>query len=146
MEIDVASAAVIAAIVGAGVGFIGGFFTRWRLDKLAERRALLKDMGDRYIANAQANPNLQTDEFWRLGMLQKVGAAELSDAKLSRLCRRIVNHGLQDPRHREVSTVFKDDRRSLRGLLRWASQESLDLSDESAVLEVFLEQGGSMFK
>jgi hypothetical protein len=34
-------------------------------------------MRDRYIANAQANLVLQTDEFWRLGMLQKVGAAEL---------------------------------------------------------------------
>jgi hypothetical protein len=90
MEIDAATAAVIAAIVGASVGFIGGFFTRWRLDKLAERRALLKSMGDHYIANTQADSNQQGNEFWRLGMLQKVGAAELSARELSRLCRRIV--------------------------------------------------------
>ena len=140
MEIDAATAAVIAAIVGAGFGFIGGFFTRWRLDKLGERRALLKSMGDHYIANAQANSNRQSDEFWRLGMLQKVGAAQLSARELSRLCRRIVAHGLQDPRQREISTVFKDRRHSLRGLLNWAAQESIDLSDGSAVLRRHAEE------
>ena len=91
-------------------------------------------MLDRYIANAQANLVLQTDEFWRLGMLQKVGAAELSERELSRLCRLIVNYGLQDPRHRETSTVFKDHRESLSGLLRWASREGIDLSDALAVM------------
>jgi hypothetical protein len=43
-------------LIGAVIGFIGAFFTRWPLDKLAERRALLKSIGDRYIANAQATP------------------------------------------------------------------------------------------
>src|SRR5260370_9131007 len=52
---------------------------------LEERRAELRRMLDRYIANTQANLVLQTDEFWRLGMLQKVGAAELNERKLSRL-------------------------------------------------------------
>src|SRR5207244_2242944 len=92
-------------LIGAIIGFFVGFFTRWPLDKLEERRALLKSMGDRYIRDAQANSNQQGDEFWRLGMLQKVGAAELRACELSRLCRRIVNHGLQDPRHRKMSTV-----------------------------------------
>jgi len=91
-------------------------------------------MLDRYIANARANLVLQTDEFWRLGMLQKVGAAELNERELSRLCRRIVDYGLQDPRHREISTVFKDHRESLSGLLRWASKEGIDLSDALAVM------------
>ena len=91
-------------------------------------------MLDRYIANAQANLVLQTDEFWRLGMLQKVGAAELNERELSRLCRRIVDYGLQDPRHREVSNVFKDHRESLSGLLRWASRQGIDLSDALAVV------------
>jgi len=122
------------------IGFIVGFFTRWPLDKLAERRALLKSMGDHYIANAQANSNQQVEEFWRLGTLQEVGAAELSACELSRVCRRIVAHGLQDPRQREISTVFKDRRHSLRGLLRWASQESIDLSDGSAVLQRHAEE------
>ncbi len=127
-------------LIAAIIGFIGGFFTRWPLDKLAERRALLKDMGGRYIVNAQANLNQQGNEFWRLGMLQKVGAAELSACELSRLCRRVVAHGLKDPRQREISTVFKDHRHSLRGLLRWASQESIDLSDGSAVLRRHAEE------
>ncbi len=127
-------------LIAAIIGFIGGFLTRWPLDKLAERRALLKDMGGRYIVNAQANLNQQGNEFWRLGMLQKVGAAELSACELSRLCRRVVAHGLKDPRQREISTVFKDHRHSLRGLLRWASQESIDLSDGSAVLRRHAEE------
>ena len=127
-------------LIAAIIGFIGGFFTRWPLDKLAERRALLKDMGGRYIVNAQANLNQQGNEFWRLGMLQKVGAAELSACELSRLCRRVVAHGLKDPRQREISTVFKDHRHSLRGLLRWASQENIDLTDGSAVLRRHAEE------
>jgi hypothetical protein len=124
-------------LLAAIIGYIGGLF--------AERRALLKSMGDRYIALAQANPN-QGDEFWRLGMLQKVGAADLRAYELSRLCRRIVAHGLKDPREREMSTVFKDHRLSLQGLLRWASQESIDLSDGSTVLRRHVEEGGSIFK
>ena len=127
-------------LIAAIIGFIGGFLTRWPLDKLAERRALLKDMGGRYIVNAQANLNQQGNEFWRLGMLQKVGAAELSACELSRLCRRVVAHGLKDRQQREISTVFKDHRHSLRGLLRWASQESIDLSDGSAVLRRHAEE------
>jgi len=107
---------------------------------LEQRRAELRRMRDRYIANAQANLVLQTDEFWRLGMLQKVGAAELDERELSRLCHRIVNYGLQDPRHREISTVFKDHRESLSGLLRWASKEGIDLSDALAVMRLHAEE------
>ena len=126
--------------IGAIIGFIVGFFTRWPLDKLAERRALLKSMGDRYIANAQADSNQQDDEFWRLGMLQKVGAAELSACELSRVCRRMTAHGLRDPRHLEISTVFKDHRESLSGLLRWASKKGIDLSDALAVMRLRAEE------
>jgi hypothetical protein len=126
--------------------FIGGIIGA-AITVFAERRAELRRIGDRYIENAQADSNLQADEFWRLGMLQKVGAAELSARQLSRLCRRIVNHGLHDPQHREISTVFKDHRRrSVQGLLRWASQESIDLSDGDAVMRRHLEEGGSMFE
>ncbi len=93
-------------LIAAIIGFIGGFLTRWPLDKLAERRALLKDMSGRYIVNAQANLNQQGNEFWRLGMLQKVGAAELSACELSRLCRQVVAHGLKDRRQREIYLLF----------------------------------------
>ena len=119
----------VCVLLGCVIGYI--------VRLLEERRAELKRMRrmlDRYIANAQANLVLQSDEFWRLGMLQKVGAAELNERELSRLCRRIVNYGLQDPRHREISTVFKDHRESLSGLLRWASKEGIDLSDALAVM------------
>jgi hypothetical protein len=119
----------IYVLLGCVIGYI--------VRLLEERRAELKRMRrmlDRYIANAQANLVLQSDEFWRLGMLQKVGAAELNERELSLLCRRIVNYGLQDPRHRKISTVFKDHRESLSGLLRWASKEGIDLSDALAVM------------
>jgi len=112
------------------LGAVIGYIVRLLEERLTELRRML----DRYIANAQANLVLQTDEFWRLGMLQKVGAAELNERELSRLCRRIVDYGLQDPRHREISTVFKDHRESLSGLLRWASKEGIDLSDAMAVM------------
>ena len=116
----------VCVLLGCVIGYI--------VRLLEERCAELRRMRDRYIANAQANLVLQTDEFWRLGMLQKVGAAKLNERELSRLCRRIVNYGLQDPRHREISTVFKDHRESLSGLLRWASKEGIDLSDALAVM------------
>ena len=115
------------------LGAVIGYIVRLLEERLTELRRIRR-MLDRYIANAQANLVLQTDEFWRLGMLQKVGAAELSERELSRLCRRIVSYGLQDPRHREISTVFKDHRESLSGLLRWASREGIDLSDALAVM------------
>ena len=110
------------------LGAVIGYIVRLLEELLTE----LRRTRDRYIANAQANLVLQTDEFWRLGMLQKVGAAELSERELSRLCRRIVSYGLQDPRHREISTFFKDHRESLSGLLRWAPKEGIDLSDALA--------------
>jgi hypothetical protein len=97
-------------------------------------------MGDDYIAAAQANREQQEDEFWRLGRLQAVGAAGLNACELSRLCNRIISHGLRDPRHREISTVFTDRRRSLRGLLRWGSQESVDLSDGHGLLRRHAEE------
>jgi hypothetical protein len=115
------------------LGAVMGYIVRLLEERLTELRRIRR-MLDRYIANAQANLVLQTDEFWRLGMLQKVGAAELSERELSRLCRRIVNYGLQDPRNRETSTVFKDHRESLSGLLGWASREGIDLSDALAVM------------
>jgi hypothetical protein len=128
---------LVNLVLGGVIGYVIALFQ--------ERRAELRRMGDRYIESAQANPERQADEFWRLGMLQKVGASQLSEAKLSRLCRRIANHGLQDPSHREISTVFEDHRRSLRGLLRWAAQEHFDLSNGDALMLRHLEEGGSMF-
>ena len=110
-----------------------GYIVRLLEERLTELRRIRRIL-DRYIANAQANLVLQTDEFWRLGMLQKVGAAELNERELSRLCRQIVGYGLQDPRHRETSAVFKDHRESLSGLLRWASNEGIDLNDPLAVM------------
>jgi hypothetical protein len=115
------------------LGAVMGYIVRLLEERLTELKRIRR-MLDRYIANAQANLVLQTDEFWRLGMLQKVGAAELSERELSRLCRRIVSYGLQDPRHRETSVVFKDHRESLSGLLRWASREGIDLSDALTVM------------
>ncbi len=91
------------------LGGVIGYIVRLLEERRAELRRLRR-MRDRYNANAQANLVLQTDEFWRLGMLQKIGAAELNERELSRLCRRIVNYGLPDPRHREISPVFKDHR------------------------------------
>ena len=116
-------------LLGAVIGYIVRLLEE-RLRKLRRVRRML----DRYIANAQANLVLRTDESWRLGMLQKVGAAELHERESSRLCRQIVNYGQQDTRHRKVSTVFKDHQESLSRLLRWASRQGIDLSNALAVM------------
>jgi hypothetical protein len=121
------------------LGCVIGYIVRLLEERCAELRRMRR-MRDLYIANAQENLVLQTHEFWRLGMLQKVGAAELNERELSRLCRRIVNYGLQDPRHREISTVFRDHRESLSGLLRWASKEGIDLSDALSVMRLHAEE------
>jgi hypothetical protein len=115
------------------LGSVIGYIVRLLEERLTELRRIRR-MLDRYIANARANLVLQTDEFWRLGMLQKVGAAELNERELSGLCRRIVDYGLRDPGHRDTSIVFKDHRESLNGLLRWASREGIDLSDALTVM------------
>jgi len=124
-------------LIGSGiVGFIVGGF----VGKFGERRTLVKDIGDRYIAAAQADPSHQDDEFQRLGTLQKSGAAQLNQRELSRVCRRIVAHGLRDPQQREISTVFTDERSSLHGLLHWAAQNSFDLSDSTALMRRHCEE------
>jgi hypothetical protein len=54
------------------LGAVMGYIVRLLEERLTELRRIRR-MLDRYIANAQANLVLQTDEFWRLGMLQKSG-------------------------------------------------------------------------
>ena len=49
-----------------------GYIVRLLEERLTELRRIRR-MLDRYIANAQPKLVLQTDEFWRLGMLRKSG-------------------------------------------------------------------------
>src|SRR5206468_11659958 len=108
-------------------------------EKLAERRAFVQAVGDRYIEAAHADPRLQDDEFLRIGTLQSLGAAELGPFEFWRVCRRIVARGLRDPRQRKI-LIFSDYRRRIRPLLRWAARESVSLSDADALLQLRAEE------
>jgi len=126
-------------VLGGVIGFIVGIFTRWPLEKLAERRAFVQSVTDRYVEAARADSRLQDDEFSRIGSLQSVGAAELRPWEFSRVCRRIAARGFRDPRHRETP-IFTDRRRHLRTLLRWAARESISLVEPDTLLRIAAEE------
>jgi hypothetical protein len=127
------------AVGGFVGGIIGAILGPWVTHKLTRAR-------ERYIGLAHELPK-KPEESWRIGKLQDLGAAELNQRELRRVCNRIVSRGLDDPRKREVSTVFKDERGSdLLALLRWASRESISLHDGGELLRIHLEEGGSMFE
>lgn len=99
------------------------FFLFWRF------------VGVRYIGWAQSNPESQKDEFGRIGTLQFFGAAELRPLEFRRVCRWIVSRGLQDPRDREAP-IFKDRRRRLRYLLRWAARNGISINTGEELLRI----------
>jgi hypothetical protein len=130
---------VTKIVLSGVVGFIVGIFTRWPLEKLAERRAFVQSVTDRYLEAARADSRLQEEEFLRVGTLQSVGAAELRRWEFSRVCRRIAARGFRDPRHREIP-IFTDRRRHLRPLLRWAARESINLAEADTLFRIAAEE------
>jgi hypothetical protein len=130
----------VGGIIGAVVGpWATHCFTRKR-----EHDAFVRSIGDRYIQRAQEadiRERGQEDEFWRIGTLQGLGAAELSRRELRRVCKRIVTRGLEDPLKREISTVFEDPtRHDLLGLLRWAARNSINLHDGEGLLSIHAQE------
>ena len=135
----------VGGFVGGVIGALVGPWATHKFTRARERDAFVRSIADRYISSAQELPAKQ-GEFWRLGKLQDLGAAELNQRELRHVCNRIVSRGLDDPRKREISTVFKDERADLLELLRWASRKSISLHDGDALLRIHLEEGGSMFE
>jgi hypothetical protein len=135
----------VGGIIGAIVGPLATHcYTRKR-----ERDAFVHSISDRYIEvahEAERNKRIDLGEFWRIGKLQDLGAAELSRRELRRVCDRIVSRGLEDPRKREQSTVFKDKRRDLLTLMRWASDNGISLHEGKKLLRIASQEEGTTFK
>lgn len=63
---------------------------------IADRRALVQTVADRYLDAARTNSQLQEDQYLRIAALQRAGTAELRPWEFSRLRRRVVAHGFRE--------------------------------------------------
>ncbi len=105
---------------------------------IADRRALVHSVADRYLDTTRTNSQLQEDQYLRIAALQSAGAAELRPWEFSRLCRRIVARGFRDPG--EDLQLFSDRRRRVRKLLRWAAKESIIIDEGATLLRIAAEE------
>jgi len=105
---------------------------------IADRRALVQRVADRYFDAARTNSELQEDQYLRIAALQRAGAAELRPWEFSRLRRRIVARGFRDPG--EDLPLFSDRRRRARKLLRWASKRSIIMAQAETLLRIAAEE------
>jgi hypothetical protein len=140
---------VVGGFVGGIIGAVVGPWITHRYTRKRERDARVRSISEHYIEvahPAERNKRIDLGEFWRIGTLQDLGAAELSRHELRRVCDQIVLRGLTDPRKREESKVFKDKRRDLLTLLRWASREGVSLHDGDKLIQIYLQERGTMFK
>ena len=115
-------------LISLSGAFLVGVFTRWPMEKLAERRAFVRQVSDGYLNLARVWVADTDNQYWRFRTLQQQQAARLRWWELNRVCNQIVSAGFADPRHR-MNPVFRDRRRKLGPLLRWAGRNRVDLSD-----------------
>ena len=116
------------------ISFIIGILLRG----IADRRALVQSVADRYFEAAHTNSELQEDQYLRIAALQRAGAAELRPWEFSRLRRRIAARGFRDPG--EDLPLFSDRRRRIRKLLRWASKRSIIIDEAKTLLRIAAEE------
>jgi hypothetical protein len=116
------------------ISFIIGILLRG----IADRRALVQSVADRYLEAARSNSELQEDQYLRIAALQSAGAAELRPWEFSRLRRRVVARGFRDPG--EDLPLFSDRRRRIRKLLRWASKRSIIIDHAETLLRIALQE------
>jgi len=105
---------------------------------IADRRALVQSVADRYLDAARTNSQLQEDQYLRIAALQSAGAAELRPWEFWRLRRRIVARAFRDPG--EDLPLFSDRRRHIRKLLRWASKRSIIIDQAETLLRIAAEE------
>ncbi len=110
------------------LGIASGSLLTW----FAERRTRAVRVLERYLGGAEQQHERQISAAFRVGLLQRAGAAELSRRRLRKFAARVVAHGLADPL--VGYDFFSDWRREPYLLLRWANREGIDLSDEKAIL------------
>jgi len=78
------------------LAFGGGFWTRFFLDRRSERRTLIRTVADKYIAGISTATRSE-DSHFRLGLLQRSGAALLTEQELASVVETVVGHGSPDP-------------------------------------------------
>ena len=105
---------------------------------IADRRALVQSVADRYLDAARTNSQLQEDQYVRIAALQSAGAAELRPWEFWRLRRRIVARGVRDPG--EDLPLLSDRRRHIRKLLRWASKRNIIIDQAETLLRIAAEE------
>ena len=65
--------------------------------KFAERPTQADRVLEQYILKADRQREAQNEAAFRMGLLQRSGAAQLSRRRLKKLAARVVAHGLKDP-------------------------------------------------
>jgi hypothetical protein len=105
---------------------------------IADRRALVQSVADRYLDAARTNSQLQEDQYLRIAALQSAGAAELRPWEFWRLRRRIVARGVRDPG--KDLPLSSDRRRHIRKLLRWASKRNIVIDQAETLLRIAAEE------
>jgi hypothetical protein len=118
--------------VWEGIKILVPFLLGLVTGKFAERRAQAARALERYIVKAEGQQEAQNQAAFRMGLLQRCGASELSRRRLKKLATRVVAHGLKNPLI--GYDFFSDWRKDPYRLLRWANDEGIDLSDEEAIL------------
>jgi hypothetical protein len=111
----------IKVTIGPIVGFLCGHVS----GSFGQKRAQTARVLERYIQAAGQQREAQNDAAFRMGLLQRSGAAELSRRQLARLAARVVAHGLTDPL--TGYDHFSDCRKDPYRLLRWANNEGINL-------------------
>ena len=77
-------------------GFALGYLSRWLLDRRSERRALVKQVADRYSALPEPREGASAG-LERLAILQRCGAGLLKRSELSEVGATIRKFGRPDP-------------------------------------------------
>ena len=80
-----------------GIKLLVPFLLGLATGKFAERRAQSARALERYILEAERQREAQNDAAFRMGLLQRCGASELSRRRLKKLAARVVAHGLKNP-------------------------------------------------
>jgi hypothetical protein len=123
------------------VCFTAGTVVRYALsyfsERSRERRAEVRKVWEEYISKANASGSDSKEVYWRFRTLQQLGAVDLSDTELKKICKRIVSAGFSDPSVWYHST-FDDDLKTVLDVLRWGRLNSVDLGDYVAVANVRL--------
>jgi hypothetical protein len=120
--------------VWEGIKMLVPFLLGLLMGKFAERSTQATRALERYLAIAEEQPEAQNEAAFRMGLLQRCGAAELSRPRLKKLAGRVVAHGLNDPL--TGYDFFSDWRKDPYRLLRWANNKGINLSDEGAILRI----------